>query len=351
MQTQMRTPDFQSLLGKTIKINKGGSESRTGLLLAVKPDHLVLQSAEDGILYYHTNHIKSVIGHTKDEFHAAYVQKTSKNNENTPEAAAAPDAPVAAAHIDALNFQDLLIAMENEDIRIDRGGPESRIGRLLSVQSDYIILQTEQEGVLFYLTHHIRNVSIVVQEAAASGQPEAVAAVQEAPVYPKAENYAGLLQGLQYSWVRINRGGPESIEGVLVESTDRELTLVVNQEVYRIPVFHMRNIGQIVAQAQQAQQENTEDASAAAGNQENQAESSTESNDQQSANEKSREKRSRDYIRASSRSNLLNSRSSREQSESTANLPRRLSQTLHFLSDTLSVPLDDLAAPYQRRRF
>jgi spore coat protein B len=268
----MRTPDFQSLLGKTIKINKGGSESRTGLLLAVKPDHLVLQSAEDGISYYHTDHIKSVIGHTKDEFHAAYVQKTSKNNENTP-------------------------------------------------------------------------------EAAASGQPEAVAAVQEAPVYPKAENYAGLLQGLQYSWVRINRGGPESIEGVLVESTDRELTLVVNQEVYRIPVFHMRNIGQIVAQAQQAQQESTEDASVAAGNQENQAETSTESNGQQSANEKNREKRNRDYIRASSRSNTLNSRSSREQSESTANLPRRLSQTLHFLSDTLSVPLDDLAAPYQRRRF
>src|SRR5690606_12401100 len=54
--------------------------------------------------------------------------------------------------------------------------------------------------------------------------------------------FQDLLQKLKYSWVKINRGGPEKIEGVLVDSSEDYLVLTVNDEVNRIPIFHIRNV-------------------------------------------------------------------------------------------------------------
>jgi spore coat protein B len=56
----------KSLLGKAIKIDRGGPESRIGKLLDIYDDHLVLLTEEDGVLYYNTNHIKSVTENAKD---------------------------------------------------------------------------------------------------------------------------------------------------------------------------------------------------------------------------------------------------------------------------------------------
>lgn len=54
-----------SLLNKVIKIDRGGPESRVGLLIGVEDDYIALLTKEDGVIYYHLHHIKSVTENAK----------------------------------------------------------------------------------------------------------------------------------------------------------------------------------------------------------------------------------------------------------------------------------------------
>jgi phage FluMu gp28-like protein len=51
-----------------------------------------------------------------------------------------------------------------------------------------------------------------------------------------------LLKSLNYKWVQINRGGPETVEGVLVGLEDDFINLIVGDEVVRITIFHIKNV-------------------------------------------------------------------------------------------------------------
>ena len=62
-------------------------------------------------------------------------------------------------HISEKNFNGLLSKLENEVIQINQGGPECRHGILLAVRSDFLILLTEDDGVVYVKLHHIKSVS------------------------------------------------------------------------------------------------------------------------------------------------------------------------------------------------
>ena len=62
----MNNDMWKSLVGKTIKVDRGGPESRIGKLMAVLDDHLVLLTKDDGVIYYNTHHVKSVTENSKD---------------------------------------------------------------------------------------------------------------------------------------------------------------------------------------------------------------------------------------------------------------------------------------------
>ena len=42
--------------------------------------------------------------------------------------------------------------------------------------------------------------------------------------------------------MKINRGGPETLEGVMDVVTDDFVTIVANEEIIRVSLFHIRNI-------------------------------------------------------------------------------------------------------------
>ena len=44
----------------------------------------------------------------------------------------------------------ILSPLVGSKIRVDRGGPESRYGRLLAVKDDHIVLYIENEGIAYY---------------------------------------------------------------------------------------------------------------------------------------------------------------------------------------------------------
>lgn len=122
-------------------------------------------------------------------------------------------------------------------IRVDRGGPESRQGKLLAVFDDYFVLLTETDGVVYYKTNHIRSITESSKDLMKLGVD-----VPENFEFKSGENFTKLLEMIKYQWVKINRGGPESLEGVLNDVDKDFASLIVQEEIVRFSMKHIRNI-------------------------------------------------------------------------------------------------------------
>ncbi len=133
--------------------------------------------------------------------------------------------------------QDMMKSMVGKIIKIDRGGPESRIGKLLDVYDDHLVIITEDDGVVYYNTHHIKSVTENAKE-----QLEFNIEVPEGFEFKKGSNFQDLLDSLKFQWVKINRGGPEKLEGVLSDVNQDFVSLINKEEVVRLSMFHIRNI-------------------------------------------------------------------------------------------------------------
>lgn len=133
--------------------------------------------------------------------------------------------------------KDLILSLGDKVVRIDRGGPESRIGRILAVEDDHITLLTEDDGVVYYMTHHIKSIT----DNAKQGLQFNIE-IPEDFQFIRANNLKSVLGNLTSHWVQINRGGPEMLEGVLCEANEDYVTIVSNEEIIRLSMFHIRNI-------------------------------------------------------------------------------------------------------------
>ncbi|TWD96452.1 hypothetical protein FB550_111109 [Neobacillus bataviensis] len=133
--------------------------------------------------------------------------------------------------------KDIKEYFTNKVIKVDRGGPESRIGKLLDAGDDYFAVLTEDDGVVYYHTQHIKSFT-----ENRNMQLEFDVKVPKDFEFKKAENFKELLQSLSYLWVRINRGGPDMVEGILIEVKDDFVYIITNDEVVRITIFHIKNV-------------------------------------------------------------------------------------------------------------
>lgn len=131
----------------------------------------------------------------------------------------------------------MLHSLVDNIIKIDRGGPESREGRLIAVGVDYIALLTENEGVVYYRTHHIKSLT-----SNTKNDSQFDFQVPEDFRFIQAEDFKGVLESLKYHWVQINRGGPEKLEGIVDQVNDNFVTIIAKEEVIRISMFHIRNV-------------------------------------------------------------------------------------------------------------
>ncbi|WP_026692232.1 hypothetical protein [Peribacillus kribbensis] len=130
---------------------------------------------------------------------------------------------------------EMMQTFVGKTLKVDRGGPESRIGKLLAVGEDFFSLLTQDEGVIFYTTHHIKSIT----ENSKNKFGLEIEAPQEFVAFP---TFRKAINSLQWQWVKINRGGKESLEGVLEDVNDDFITVVMHEEIIRISMFHVRNI-------------------------------------------------------------------------------------------------------------
>ncbi len=181
---------------------------------------------------------------------------------------------------------NFLHAMEGKVITVYRGGPESKTGRLADIQSDYIALQVDNK-IVYYQWKHVKSVTENTSETVSPA---------EAAECEKADDFHGIFKRLIHKWVSINRGGPEAVEGILVDNSDGHYTLVKDKEVLRIYPFHIKSISE-GAKGAAKKEENKDD--------ENKGEKES------AEEEKPHEEESREEKRTSSKKSKRSSRSVR----------------------------------------
>ncbi|AXI40026.1 hypothetical protein CX649_10440 [Bacillaceae bacterium ZC4] len=205
----------KSLVGKMIKVNRGGPESKSGLLLEVKTDYLALYLFEsNNVVYYQLKHIKSITENSKTNFKPFRLEDVEQN----------------ASKSDS--FRRLMKLFQYEYLQINQGGPEAISGKLLDVTNHYAVLYKD-DRVIYLNLEHIKSFSLNKSKNAEE---------KETVRYLKVKTFDEILNYFIHKWVSINLGGPEALEGVLSYSGNGTFILINKEEVIRIQPFHVRSI-------------------------------------------------------------------------------------------------------------
>ncbi|MEH7383040.1 hypothetical protein V7138_21430 [Bacillus sp. JJ1533] len=241
----------RNLLGRAIQVNKGGPESTVGKLLSITEDYIVIQTENGETIFYTMEHIKGIIEDSRTKFNPVLDPNENTNTNDT---------------ITFENFNQLMTSLVGEVVRINRGGPESKTGKLVEVKNDYLIIYDKMDGLIFYAIDHIKSVTKLTMETNEDGSDSTNNSQKKETEQQKmdeygeentdeleqlmtivkeveAENLTGILNNLQYGWIKINRKGPESLEGALAQfdNDNNFLVLVDKHNVIRIPLNHMKS--------------------------------------------------------------------------------------------------------------
>ncbi|WP_433745352.1 hypothetical protein [Falsibacillus pallidus] len=135
---------MRGLQGKVVKINRGGHEARTGLVLGSTDDYFTLLTEKDGVVYYKHDHVKSMTDNAK---------KGLDFNMELPE---------TLAYLKADTFGELLSQMKYQWVKINRGGHDALEGVLDDVNENYVTIVHHEEVVRIAL-FHIKSVSYGVK--------------------------------------------------------------------------------------------------------------------------------------------------------------------------------------------
>jgi spore coat protein B len=312
---------LKSLVGKRVKVYRGGPESCEGRLLDVQSDYVALMpeqsndnkqnnnannnnnaKKDNAIIYYNLRHVQSVSENLKANSvesnlkhvqnivqsiseniysnlrhvqsisenliaNLKHVQSIDKNStansvesnlklaQNVSENSKANsiewsiDFDNHPELVSANNFTELLKNLTGSMVKVNQGGPESKKGILLVVAGDYIGLLTEDDGIVFYNTTHIKSISVQNRSQNIDQNIDQSTPLSNSPIHYDnyfddihAQNFLELFDYFAYKWVSINRGGPEAAEGILVQEEGEHYTLVNNDEVIRIYPYHIKSI-------------------------------------------------------------------------------------------------------------
>jgi spore coat protein B len=181
----------------------------------------------------------------------------------------------------------LMSSMIGKVVKINRGGPEARTGLLLSAGEDYFVLQTKEEGVLYFTSRHVKSITENTKQGI-----DFESEGSESLVWSSAADFTSMLGDLKHQWVTINRGGPEKIEGVLDDANDDYITLILNEEVIRLASYHVKSVAILVKKKE-----------------EEKAEDNAENNQSSNSNQSSSDNKSNNSSQNSKNSNKKNSKS------------------------------------------
>ncbi|ALQ66180.1 MULTISPECIES: hypothetical protein [Bacillus] len=119
-------------------------------------------------------------------------------------------------------------------VRVNRGGPEAQKGTIVAVCSDYFVLRNEKGELYYYQIRHLKSVTKNVKDCKADDCEWLECECED--------DFEKLLQSFKYRWVKINRGGPEKVEGILQDVSCEFVTLIVKEEVILVAISHIKSV-------------------------------------------------------------------------------------------------------------
>jgi spore coat protein B len=316
---------LHSLVGRAVQVYRGGPDSNSGKLLDVSNDYLALQIEDGTVIYYKTSHLKSVQEDPQVIFSSVKSEADDSNESET--------------LLKAGDFNELATQFLNQPVRINGSGPESREGTVIDVQGDFIILYTKEDGLLFYNNQHIKSLSVPIKEEKKEeedteneenseneddengesnqemSEQELMNTVLASYDQIAAESLSNLLMNLKYSWIKINRKGPESVEGLLIEIHDDHLVLAVDNQIFRIVLYHVKNFSVKINNSQNDTNQKSNTNSSNANNSNANSSNDSKSNDQNSNNQNSDKQNSNNKNNSNSDGKQSNSQRLNNQQE------------------------------------
>ncbi|WP_239615243.1 DUF2642 domain-containing protein [Cohnella mopanensis] len=132
-----------------------------------------------------------------------------------------------------------------QQVRVNRGGPDSIEGVLIAIHGDYLVILSEST-ICYVNGAHVKSIT---EGSKSGGKSHGNGSGSRSKggrsghkSHISAPNFQGLLSRLRHKHVQINRGGPEKLEGFLAETSRDNILLIVDREFVRIPVFHIKNV-------------------------------------------------------------------------------------------------------------
>lgn len=296
-------PYLDALTGKSVRVFKGGPDSREGRLIGVLSDYIVLQTGKDEqtqLVYYARDHLKIVVANSKK----SQVDLLAEEEET----------------VYPTSFLGVLSTLQTSCIQVNGGGPGSKVGRVVDVKDEFLVLSTEKDGLVLYPISHIKSVT-VIEQSDEQLLPEFV--------YNGTDTLNGLLTRIVHNWVSVFAGGPERVEGILMEVADTYLIVVHNQELFYVPTDHVQFVALTVRVEEEAEEEtdeNSEDGGSSDGGASNaNSANGNSANGSRKDESSSLEESSSSYESSSSSSSYESSSSSSSSSSSDERLGRRRS--------------------------
>ncbi|MDR7072957.1 DUF6897 domain-containing protein [Fictibacillus barbaricus] len=165
-----------------------------------------------------------------------------------------------------------LVNLLGQFIRVNTGGHESRVGRLVCVGKNFIAIETDKRDgdgkgkgkgkgkdessssssssshhkkmrrgrrshkqVIFYQLDHVKAIIIEADELCCWTNPKKVSN----------DTFRDVIKHFINHKVKINRGGPDSIEGVLVAVRGNTLQIIDGDNVIFVTIFHIKSFSEI----------------------------------------------------------------------------------------------------------
>lgn len=166
---------MSDLIGKSVRLERGGPDKVEGKLLAIMTDVLAIQTQKEGIVYVNGDHVKTISESVIPEIQ---IVKSAPVNTCLP----VPEEEVPPL-VEAQNFRNLLSQLRHKLIRVNQGGPNSLLGVLIDVKPNFesaemITLLHDMKDYVHFPIYHVRSVTWIINQVRDDGANGAVASKQ-----------------------------------------------------------------------------------------------------------------------------------------------------------------------------
>lgn len=134
----MNGQGMRGLVGREVKINRGGPDSIQGTLMDVRWDYMAV-SCKEGMVYVNDAHVKSIT----DTGRSGGARGPMGNP------------------IPANTFLGVMQALRFRPVQINRGGPEKVEGILADANQSQLILTMKNQEIIRIPLQHVKSVSLV----------------------------------------------------------------------------------------------------------------------------------------------------------------------------------------------